>query len=294
MLTYAEILTEYLDRTKDDSTENSNRGKRRINQNYKMICAGYSYPWLERTFTTTSVAGQNNYQLPQYFRKPRTAKVTIDSDDYIMQEIINPETFDGITRDADDIESDFSNYFHIREGEILIYPTFSTSGQTITVLGLFKPEKFVNDTDYNTGTVSVTSGSATVTGSGTTFTSQTDNDNLNIIINDRSYRVATIDSATQLTLESNFNGTTGSGLSYTLADVPILPEEYQDLLWILPTLEYYSMDREDSKMYQMLEAKKNEIEGRLIASTKRKSTSNVVDRMKDRVKNINFYPESIG
>lgn len=69
---------------------------------------------------------------------------------------------------------------------------------------------------YSTGTVSVTNGSKIVTGSGTTWNTLVDAGMLLHIGSERVYVVASIDSTTQLTLRDAYEGTGGSGKSYTL------------------------------------------------------------------------------
>ncbi len=66
-----------------------------------------------------------------------------------------------------------------------------------------------------TGTVAVTNGSTLVTGTSTTFTSQaTKGSWITIGTDTRSYRVASVTSDTSLALTQQYQGTTGTGLSY--------------------------------------------------------------------------------
>jgi len=70
---------------------------------------------------------------------------------------------------------------------------------------------------YRTGTVSVTNGSATVTGSGTSWLTNVEAGDLfkvkseNVI-----YTIASVNSNTQLTLSTNYAGSTASGLEYQI------------------------------------------------------------------------------
>jgi hypothetical protein len=70
--------------------------------------------------------------------------------------------------------------------------------------------------NYSTGTISLTNGSKTVTGSGVTWTTLVDAGMLLQVGNERVYVVESIDSTTQLTLRDAYQGSTGSGVSYTL------------------------------------------------------------------------------
>ena len=70
---------------------------------------------------------------------------------------------------------------------------------------------------YRTGTVSVTNGSATVTGVGTDFINGTASGEGLYAPDGRLYEIATIVSATQLTLGSSYLGTTASAQPYAIA-----------------------------------------------------------------------------
>jgi len=73
----------------------------------------------------------------------------------------------------------------------------------------------LNGKDYSTGTVSVTNGSKTVTGSGTTFTSGMVPGIL--WINGLPQEVQTFNSATSLSLTTNYQGSTNATASYALS-----------------------------------------------------------------------------
>lgn len=71
---------------------------------------------------------------------------------------------------------------------------------------------------YQTGTVSVTNGSAVVTGSGTAWSGEVAGGDIFTIVGDNTwYEVASVDSATQITLAANYAGTTGSGKNYAIS-----------------------------------------------------------------------------
>lgn len=70
---------------------------------------------------------------------------------------------------------------------------------------------------YSAGTVTVTNGSAVVTGSGTSWSSLSAGDLFSIKNSGVYYVVASVDSATQITLSSNYAGVTASGQLYTIS-----------------------------------------------------------------------------
>lgn len=90
-------------------------------------------------------------------------------------------------------------------------------------IGLFDPTA----SNYTTGTVNMTNGSATVTGVGTTFTSgmATNKRVFRIIGEDDFYEISTFNSTTEIVLDSNYSGSTDTGLSY------IIYEAWTDENW---------------------------------------------------------------
>lgn len=94
------------------------------------------------------------------------------------------------------------------------------SGRTtiIKITDLALTSAFINETrnTYITGTVSTTNGSPIVTGSGTTWSTSVVIPGSVICIQGTYYTVLTRDSNTQLTLTTNFTGTTATGGYYSL------------------------------------------------------------------------------
>jgi len=88
--------------------------------------------------------------------------------------------------------------------------------------------KLTRMTEYTTGTVAVTNGSAVVTGTETAFDDyvaandyfRVDDDG--VASSSHWYKIASVDSATQLTLSSAYIGTTSSGEAYTVSKAPKL------------------------------------------------------------------------
>lgn len=84
-----------------------------------------------------------------------------------------------------------------------------------------------------------------ITGSGTSWTTNMANRWINIPEtqsnstsgDDKWYQIQSVESATSLTLYGDYQGQSTAGAAYTIGEVPILPEDYQDLalyraLWI--------------------------------------------------------------
>lgn len=85
---------------------------------------------------------------------------------------------------------------------------------------LLREGYFTTKAPYTTGTVAVTNGSTTVTGTGTAFTTGTNaavDEVIRVGTDSSYYRIASVDTATQLTLRSAYAGDTASGASYRIS-----------------------------------------------------------------------------
>lgn len=111
--------------------------------------------------------------------------------------------------------------------------------------------------------ISYSRSGATVTGSGTSWTTNMANRWLNIPEttsnttsgDGRWYQIKSVESSTSLTLFNDYQGQDATGASYTIGEVPILPEDYQDLaLWRALWIYYNSIvpNPNQAKIYQNL------------------------------------------
>lgn len=143
-----------------------------------------------------------------------------------------------------------------------ISSTTVTAGNTITFNYKRRPTDLTL-TDYTTGTVSATNASPTITGSGTGFVanylpSAGSVFNLNLWLQVTSplgdnnwYQIQSLDSATKLTLVNNYNGLSTSGASFTIGQLPLLLEDYHDLLVYRPlTIYFNSINHDEAKLKQ--------------------------------------------
>ena len=141
-------------------------------------------------------------------------------------------------------------------GQIGIWPIPSTTGNVITYNYKFRvPDLSIadynTDTTYGTvtgaGTITATQGSMAIVGAGTAFTPTTNpqlesrwlkipqpsGDNL-------WYQIANISSTTSITLYQPYQGVTVAGAVYTIGQMPLIAEDFQDIL-VWRALEHYFM-----------------------------------------------------
>jgi hypothetical protein len=237
--------------SQDTSADSQTFLKLMANAGFKEVLAELGRPVTEKTKTTTTVAAQQGYQMPVDFNWIKSFKVTIGTIHYTPDEEESQEQWNYLTsqpRSGDIPEAFFVRpRFGVGGTEVQIYPTPSTSGNTITVV-YEATDKDLSVAKYTTGTVALTNGSATVTGSGTTFTramvgryfqvTDADGDGL-------WYKVSGYTSATVITLENFYQGTTDSSNTYQIAEAFGLPEDLH-MLPIYFSLWHYSLFKKDA------------------------------------------------
>lgn len=291
VLTYSDLLTEYKDHTKDDTSENVTRGGRRINRANQLYVNSKPAFWRESTATFTTVALQKNYKLPVSCDKMVSVFVQVGSRSYPVTEIADPEIFDMYSLQLSTIASDYPMYYSVREGEIYFYPLPSSSGLTVTIRFMRKAVN-MSKVDYTTGTASITSGSAVVTGAGTTWnTTNLSVGGYFIVDNNYSYEILSIDSTTQITLVKPYAGATASGQSYRIGDASIIPEAFQDVLWLKPAYEYW-MKTQDTTTLATYKIDAQEAERALREYSSTRTTETFIAPRKQSGINPNDFPIS--
>jgi len=76
---------------------------------------------------------------------------------------------------------------------------------------------------------------------------------------DQWYQIAKVNSATSITLMSPYQGNTASGAtSYTIGQMPLLMEDFQDMLVWKPLMIYYSTISKDTEKFRQFASLYNE------------------------------------
>jgi hypothetical protein len=209
-----------------------------LNQVFTSVIASGSNP---------SVGGVQFYPMPPNYSKLKDITITVGVLKWTLDEVRTREEWDNLN--VFPYYASIPSKFFIypggdKGGKIGIWPIPSTTGNTITFHYKYRvPDLSI--ADYSTGTVTLTNGSTAVTGSSTVWTpttnsqlesrwiqiAQTAGDNL-------WYQVQSVNSATSLTLYQPYQGINVSGGSYTLGQMPLVAEDFQDMM-IWKALQYY-------------------------------------------------------
>lgn len=234
--------------SQNSSPDNEVLGKQLINDSQRYLLQKYFNN--ETSYTLDTVSGQQEYKFPQNYSKMKDVTITIGSIRYTLQEVQTRKEFDLLN--FIQWTSDIPAYYFIYNGRVNIFPIPSTTGNTITFNYKLRATDLSIE-DVTTGTVSVDPGSTLVTGSGTnwnTTTSISENRWIQIPFPDGDnqwYQVESVDSPTQITLYNSYQGTQSViNASYTLGEMPILMEDFQDMLVWQPLYKYFSSIRPDS------------------------------------------------
>lgn len=247
--------------------------------------------------TTISVGGVQFYRLPPNYSKLKDVTITVGNLKWTLAEVMTREDWDRIN--VFPYYADIpKNYFIFPGGDhgaqLGIWPIPSTTGNTIT----FNYKIRVPDlsiADYTTGTVSVSNGGTTVTGSGSSWQATVNaslesrwiqispNTTTSLSGDNLWYQIASVDSATSLTLYQPYQGSTvTSGTGYTIGQMPLIAEDFQDmLLWKVLTY-YFSSIVDNPKKAEEFSA----VYDRKLALLQEYSGSNSIQ--------VNLSPKSMG
>lgn len=194
------------------------------------------------------------YPLPPNYSKLKSLTISVDSLKYTPKEILTIQEWNDLN--VFPYSADIPNNFFIwpggdHGGQVGIWPIPSTTGNIITFDYKFRvPDLSI--ADYATGNVSVATGAVAVVGTGTSFPITTNQqlesrwiqfappngDNL-------WYQIYSVNSTTSLTLYQAYQGngitsaTANSG-SWTIGQMPLLMEDFHDMLLYGPLCTYFS------------------------------------------------------
>jgi hypothetical protein len=177
-----------------------------------------------------TIAGTQTYQIPFNMKQYETFTITVGNIRYLVTEVPNRAFWDKLNTVP--YSSDIPQYAFRYQNTLSVFPIPASSGNVMT-FNFKRRIKDLSIADYVTGTVTVANGSASVTGSGTTWTNLVNANDLwfqcaGPLGDNEWYQISGI-SGTTITLYNQYQGVSGSGLSYTIGETSLLPEDYQDL-----------------------------------------------------------------
>lgn len=291
-------LSDWTTLTQNASSANSLLGAKLIRESIRYLATKFYFN--EKSYTATSVAQQQNYTLPSDFEVMENVTVTVGG--YVWS---GTPTADRAMWDRLNLVpyySDFVQYVFIWNGELLLWPIPASASNSITMN--YKSRVVdPSQADVSSGTVSITSGATTLTHSGTSFaswmgqsgwvkiahsttTTATNGDN-------RWYQIASVASTSSLTLKNAYLGTTVTGGSFVIGDVPILPEDYQDIPMYRALMIYFNSIVPNPNQAQLYTKLYNDSYAELEKKYGSKDYSPVLTDTQAQVFNPNLYPRGL-
>lgn len=288
MVTLGYLLDQYIDNTRDDSSENTQRGINKINSIQKLLCASNNYHFLESEYDIPTQTGVGIFSLPRDYRKMLTVSQTYGTREWPIEEFPDPKGFNKLFYLSTTMSAFVAQYYHIRGKNLMIFPFCSNSTDKIKMFYL-KNVKRMEQLDYTEGLISVDNGNTSVVGTGTNWLINVV-PGASLIIDDVDYYIKSIESDTALTLDQPYQGASVADYAYIIGDIPTIPEPYTDILWVGAVKEYWGLYKKDEVQTKEYKDLFKEYEQRLLENTAGKTVEDFIKPRKSSIWNPNMYP----
>lgn len=198
------------------------------------------------TQSGTHTVYTQRYMLPAYTSKPQGIYITVGNYRYVLQEVSTRSEWDDLNEVQ--INSNIPTHYFVYDGAVEIFPK-QTSSNVIT----FNARRVAKDlqiADYTTGTIDIApNGSTLITGSGTSWTTPMAGRWIKLTPSNTAasagdgywYEIDAVTSSTTLILRRPYLGTsltTGAAGAYTIGEVSLIPEPY-DQIPVFEALKIY-------------------------------------------------------
>lgn len=264
MRTYTSYVNDIPRITGVNDSDTNNWCMEELNQSLRYLTTKYYFN--ERTYTVPggTVAQQAFYNLPPQIKKLINLTVSIGSVLWQPKECPSREYWDNLN--VITFYQDFPSFFFVYNGQVGIFPTPSSSSNPITMHYKIRiADLSMADVTQTTAaaTVSITTNTTTVTATGASFKDwmagqwiRVPHSSTNSANGDNQwYQIDSVTSSTVLVLKNVYSGATLTGGSFTIGEVPLLPEDYQDLPLYRMAYLYYTTrfpDPTRAKLYENL------------------------------------------
>jgi hypothetical protein len=304
MKSYTTLRNLFASLTNNNSSENLTLGDQLINDSTRTILAYANWHFLQDTYTASTTASTQYYNLPNDCDKVLDVTVTIGTNRYSPQECASYATWNELNATTS-VTSDTPSWYFITENKIGFYPIpASTTSNAITVVYRLRVSD-LSVADYTTGNVSaLTSGAAAVTGASTSWTAPMGGRWIKISSTSTAgqsgdnmwYKISSVSSTTALTLTRNYQGTTITGnTAYTIGEMSLLPEAYQDLPVYRACYIYFSSVQPETPRANLFKTMYDEGFARLVKDQNNRSLSPVITSGGEPSQvDPNLYPSSVG
>lgn len=297
MKSYTTLRNNFGTHTNNTSTANLTLGDQLINDSLRYLTTKYFFNERVDSSTTTTASTQD-YALPYNIKTLINVYVNVGNVRYQLREAPTRQFWDSLNFVP--YTSDIPQFYYIINKRIYFFPTPASSSNTITYVYKIRLRD-LSMADYSTGTTTMTNASTTVTGSGTTFIGdmagrwiRTTSSAVNPTGDEQWYEISSYSSATSLSLINPYQGTTVAGASYVIGEMPLLPEDYQDLPVYRACEIYFTSRVPDANRAELFKGLYDEGHEKLNAEFGSKSWSVAITPNDIEVQSPNLYLRSIG
>ncbi len=266
--------------TKNTASANLLLGDQMANDDYRALCSLKDWPFLEKSRTIATQASIQFYNLPHDTSQVRAVSVLVGTTTYDLKLSPSKDHWDQLNLST--FTSDIPEWYFILAGQIGLWPKPATGGNTIQ-LTIKARVIDLSATDYTTGTiVSIAAGGTALVGSATAWAAPMVGRFIRITLTDVAnagdgewYEISAVGSATTITLVRAYGGTaiSAGSAAYTLAQMPLLPEDFHDLPWQYAAGMYWGKES-DKRAGVFLNAHGNSGGGRVAPSGRVKDLIN--------------------
>jgi hypothetical protein len=274
-----------------------------MNDRYLQICNAGDWPFLEELYTFSSVASQQAYELPTDVDKIKMVSMTLGTQRYVAEGLSSWNEWENINNPTS-WESDYIEYYFMFEEELNVWPIPATTGKSIRTI-YRKKAKRLSVEDHTTGDiVSITNGATTVTGNGTSWTSAMEG---SYIVIDKSfdanegdgrlYKIESVTSGTELELARPYRGDSiaAGSASYTIGEIPLIPQEYAHALAYWAAYVYWSTQDNGQQRARNMAEMYNEIVNQMTIEAQSRASGVDIEPVLSgaAMKNPNLYITSL-
>lgn len=254
----------------------------------------------ERSYTVPggTVASTQFYNLPPQIKKLINVTVNVGSVLRQPKECTSREQWDYLN--TIQFNQDYPSFFFVYNGQVGLQPIPASSGNVMTM------NYKTRITDLSqvdvTGTCTITTNTTTVTASaGTPFLNWMAGQWIRVAISatnsangdNQWYQIASVTSSTVLVLKNVYSGATVTAGNFTIGEVSLLPEDYQDLPLYRMGLIYYTTRFPDAVRAQQYQALYDKGEELLNEEYGSKATNVVLSEINPMQENMNLYQSAI-
>lgn len=261
------------------------------------------YYFNEKTYTDTTVAGTQFYNLPPQCKELINVTVTIGGFLWQPKECTSRQQWDALNIIS--FQQDYPSYFFVYDGQVGIFPKPASSGNTISMNYKVRLTdlSMADVTDVTSSqTMAITTNTTGLTASGSVFKAwmagqwiRINHSTTDVSNGDAQwYQIASVTNSTTAVLKNKYTGSTVTAGTFTIGEVPILPEDYQDLPLYRMGLVYYTTRFPDPARAEQYQKLYNDGLEALNEEYGAKTTSVVLSDVADTINNPNLYQRIVG